>query len=433
MFEFIKKKLWGDLSAEEFKRFGMLSMTLLFIIGTYWLMRPLKDGIFIGIVGKHYLPWAKILSFGFILPVVVLYAKLVDLVKKQSLFYILCTGYAVLFAIIAYLLTDPTIGLSNTVASPKRILGWTTYLAIESFGSLLVSLFWSFVASNTETDSAKRGYGLIIFGAQIGAMSGPLLAMNAVKLGMPFLTLCVSFGLLMVPFLIRYFVKLYPTEGETAVTAKKKTSPVEGLKLIFTKSYLVGVLGISTLYEVVATIFDLQMKFLAADTFANNSEQVTAFLGMFGFATNATAFVLAFIGTSYFIRTFGLTFCLVVYPICVSVVVLNVWLYPVLWVVFASVVTIKAISYALNNPCKEIMYIPTSKDAKFKAKSVIDMFGGRTAKAAGSFAKASVAKMASAATYEALICLGIIGVWISAATFVGRRNKKLVETNQIIE
>ena len=53
-------------------------------------------------------------------------------------------------------------------------------------------------------------------------------------------------------------------------------------------------------------------------------------------------------------------------------------------VFFAVMVLTKGLSYALNNPAKEMMYIPTSKAVKYKAKSWIDLFGGRAAKAAGS-------------------------------------------------
>lgn len=38
---------------------------------------------------------------------------------------------------------------------------------------------------------------------------------------------------------------------------------------------------------------------------------------------------------------------------------------------------LKALSYSLNNPCKEMLYNPTSTDVKFKAKSWIDIFGQR--------------------------------------------------------
>ncbi len=54
-----------------------------------------------------------------------------------------------------------------------------------------------------------------------------------------------------------------------------------------------------------------------------------------------------------------------------------------LWATFAAMVVIKGVGYAVNNPTKEMMYIPTSKDAKFKSKGWIDTFGSRFAKAGG--------------------------------------------------
>merc|ERR1711988_626306 len=45
---------------------------------------------------------------------------------------------------------------------------------------------------------------------------------------------------------------------------------------------------------------------------------------------------------------------------------------------------LKALHKALNNPCKELLYQPTSDAVKFTAKSWIDIFGQRSAKALGS-------------------------------------------------
>ncbi len=72
-----------------------------------------------------------------------------------------------LFISIAWKLADPNIGLSNTNASPHRLLGWVSYCAIESFGSICISLFWSFVNSIIHFDGAKSAYGLIVAGAQV--------------------------------------------------------------------------------------------------------------------------------------------------------------------------------------------------------------------------------------------------------------------------
>ena len=45
------------------------------------------------------------------------------------------------------MLNHPTIGLANQTEDPSRILGWVSYCGIESFGSVMVSLFWSFAVS----------------------------------------------------------------------------------------------------------------------------------------------------------------------------------------------------------------------------------------------------------------------------------------------
>jgi ATP:ADP antiporter, AAA family len=432
MFYRIARALWGDFSAEDAKRFGMLSLTFLFLIGSYWLMRPLKDGLFLKIVGKSQIPTAKILSWVFVVALVLFYQKLVDLVAKHKLFYILCAAYAVVFLGIAYALTLPGIGLANTTPDKTRILGWVIYLSIESFGSLLVALFWSFVASVTDTASAKKGFPLIIAGAQIGSIAGPALGNYAEVIGLPTLMATVAITILMVPVMIALFVRMFPAAGKETgpVKDKKPTGIVEGLRLLGSKPYLLGILGVATLYEVIGTILDYQMKVAADDAFTS-AAAVTSFLSKFGMTTNVVSLVFALLGSSFFIRRFGLTFCLVAFPVTVAGVVLWVYFAPSLWVFFGAMVAVKALSYALNNPCKEIMYIPTSKDVKFKAKSWIDSFGGRTAKAAGSGIN-SLIPIVELATLGSLISLGIIGVWLVVAYYVGRTNDNLVKENKII-
>ena len=59
-------------------------------------------------------------------------------------------------------------------------------------------------------------------------------------------------------------------------------------------------------------------------------------------------------------------------------------IYNYIQVVFSVMMVIKGMSYALNNPTKEILYQATSTTIKFKCKSWIDTFGQRSAKAGGS-------------------------------------------------
>lgn len=177
--------LWGDLSYFELRKFGILSLIFLNLIGSYWLMRPLKDGVFFTIVGIEYLPYAKMSSFLVIIPLILIYSKLVDLYSRHKLMYIICGTYAGLFATIVFCLGLPSIGLENSQSSPDRILGWVTYFGIESFGSICVALFWSFVTSSTSSSSAKKGYPLIVMSGQIGSIIGPSLATTTEYLSIP--------------------------------------------------------------------------------------------------------------------------------------------------------------------------------------------------------------------------------------------------------
>jgi ATP:ADP antiporter, AAA family len=431
MFETIRKSLYSDLSVEDFKKFGMLSFILLLIIGSYWLLRTLKDGIFMKTVGNEFQPTAKMASFLILVPLILLYSKLVDVMHRHKLFYIICGVYLVLFIAITIGLAHPTIGLANTVTNKYRLIGWAAYFGVETFGSLIVALFWSFVASTTDTSSAKKGYALIIAGAQFGSIAGPALNTQAKIIGIPLLFAIATFAIFLVPIFIYRYVTRYPYAH--APKSDKKTGPIEGLKLLLSKPYLMGILGIATLYEVIGTILDYQMKCLA-NTAYPLAEQVVTFMAWFGIAANGLALIFALIGTSFFIRRFGLTFCLVMFPTTVACVVIYVMAFPMLWAFFIAMVAIKGLSYALNNPCKEIMYIPTSKDVKFKAKGWIDMFGGRSAKAAGSAINDAFAvNMSNLLFYGSIISLGIIGVWIMVALYVGKTNKALIDTGATIQ
>lgn len=442
----IARALWGDLSREDLKRFGMLALTFAFIIGTYWLMRPLKDGLFFKIVGKGYQPYAKIASFLFIIPVIFFYAKLVDLVEKQKLFYILAGIYSLLFVGITFFLGHETIGLKNALGELNppawnRWFGWVIYLGVESYGSLLPALFWSFVASSTDSATAKRGFGLIIGGAQLGAIAGPAFATQAEWVGMSFLTMTVAVCLAMVPLLIKAYITMYPSAAETGTSSKKaKTGIFEGLRLLLSRPYLVGVFGVAVLYEVVVTIMDYQMKFIA-DTVYQGSDSFTSFLGYFGMATNTVALIFALVGTGFFITRYGLLFCLVAYPVIMGLITTGIIALPAsllasngVWIFFFATMAGKALSYALNNPCKEILFIPTSKDVKFKAKSWIDSFGGRFAKGpAASGVNAVCAALSNPILIGSVFSLGIIGIWLVAAVFVGRKNAQLTHDNAIVE
>lgn len=270
-----------------------------------------------------------------------------------------------------------------------RLARRVSYCAIESFGSIFVSLFWSFVNSTVSLEHAKASYGLIIAGAQIGAILGPTLAVMSSSLGVANLYAFGGLVVGMVWVLMRKFVALYGTgtPKAAAMPGKDKGAPglVEGVYLLGRHPYVAGIFFITCLFEVVVTVLDFEMKVIAkaqpeyADTAA-----FARFMGFFGQATNSVSLFFSLVGTSFVIRRLGLASTLLLFPLMLMTVLSYVFIAPSLNVFFCALVTVKGLSYALNKPSVEMLYFATSDTIKFKSKSWSDVFGSRGAKAAGS-------------------------------------------------
>ena len=427
--------LWGNLSREELKKFGLLSCIFFLLIGAYWLLRTQKDAAFDAIVGYQYVPRAKFINLFASIFLILIYSKLIDVLGKKNLLLTLATFFSGSFLAIAYLLEYSSFGFMNPVASPDRLFGWFVYLMIEWIGSLMVGLFWAFVTSTTKAESAKKGYPIILAGAQVGSLLGCYLSLNSARFGNSTLFSIGALGLGLIVPMVFFYLKVVPYEvgAEKTDDKKKKTGMLEGLKILATRPYIMGVLAVSTIYEVINTMLEFEMKLIAKQTYVTK-EAFASFNGMYGLFANGLALAFAILGTSFLIRRFGLRFCLLAFPVVTGLLIIGVYFNPVLSMLLAACMAVKGLSYALNNPTKEMMYIPTSQDVRFKAKGWIDQFGSRSSKGMGAVIsdifKNSVSDLL---LYSTVISLGLIGVWAFAAAFVGSRFAKLTEKNEIVD
>ena len=453
------RRLYGDqLPVSEMLRTLCLGSTLFFMIGGYWLLRSLKDAVLTALCGVTVIPKAKMLSVVVVLGVVSIYNHLLDSnLKKHQLFYIFGTFYFGLFLVIALLLQHPTIGLANEQPSPSRILGWLSYCSIESFGSVMVSLFWSFANSNTTLETAKASYGVMVALAQIGSILGPTVV-NFYGDDPARCYMMGAFCMLLLQGTMRIYIHLYGVKEETVkatTSGKPKAGITEGLVLFWKHNYVKGIFAISCLFMVEVTIVDFTLKLLGHDFFAEQypcamgqscwsadgahgmSKEATAaftqFLGFFGQATNTLSFLMSFFGTSAVIRALGLRLTLLLFPSLCLAVIIMVRLQPTLYVVFGAMMALKACSYALNNPTKEILYQPTSSSVRYKAKSWIDIFGARGSKAMGSVVTNAFSHSATELVANgSLVGMAVASFLIWNARFMGRKFDEYTESGYVV-
>ncbi len=427
-------------SAHERKKFSTLAVLFGITIGVYWLLRPLKDSVFITMIGSDYLPMVKMLSVIVIVPLILIYSKLVDRFSRHVLMYGLSTFYAILAIIFALLILNPVTGIDNTVADPSRFLGWTFYLFVESFGSIMIALFWSFVADTTTPEAAKRGYATIVMGAQVGGIAGPLGGLYLTKwLGTSYAILFGVVVLCFLPLAVYYYMnhatkdqmKGFHGETKKPLEGKKaETGFLEGLRLLLTKPYLLGIFIVVAFFEIIVTILDFHFKSLAGGSYIGH--ELGIFMFKYAIATNFVALVCVLAGVNKLGVKLGLGRTLMLLPIIVAIAMITLSFHTTLAFAFGIMVFCKGINYALNQPAKEQLYIPTTKETKYKAKAWIDMFGSRSSKGLGSVINGT--KKALGANgfiwFSLIVSLGLIGIWLAAAVFLGKTHAQAIKEDR---
>lgn len=359
-----------------------------------------------------------------------------------------------------------------------KILGYLQYITIESFGSIGVATFWSFVNSTLTLDAAKSSYGFFIAVAQLGAIGGSTIA-TIRSISIPNLFLVACTGILAQITIMHVYVNKFPgamndeddmdsMRGEKKhLKATVKEMPmyndtpskdiasntyISGFHLILKHNYLLLILGVSCLYEISLTCLDYEMKLIGLDRFRslpdlledNNAlandmseEAATAFaifMGRYGQLTNILSLLLSYYAFPYLMATFGLKYTLRIFPTMLLIITVMTFIalprnLPVL---FVSISFLKALTYSINDPAKEILYIPTSNAVKFKAKFWIDVVGARVAKAIGSSINTY------AGTIDRIVKYGSFPSLLTAAALwvicyvVGIRFDELMQTGEIV-
>lgn len=428
------------------------------IIGVYWTLRPLKDAVFIQLVGKLQLPLAKTVSVIALLPLVMFYTRLLEKTSREKMLVILPTFYGI--AVLGFsLLMSVFQGSSEEIAQRSfpylmatRTVGYVWYVFVESFGSLVVALFWAFAADTTEPTSAKRGFPLVVAIGQMGGIVLPYTIGGLPhRLGHTTDALSAAFLggliLLIIP-LIKYLFRETPSNLMTAFHGKnekveeKQQEPgfLEGLKLLLKHKYLLSIFAVNFIYEVVVTIFDFNFKLAAGTQFSGVA--LSHYLSLYASSVNIVSLACLLLGISNVTRFLGIGVALGAMPIIVGLALLGFLSLDSLTFLFALMVGSKAINYALNGPALKQLYIPTTPDVRFKAQAWIETFGSRSSKQAGSLFNLTLAplqktlgEIAGRARYLALsgaICFPLLAFWLVIAIYLGRSFRKAINDKSMI-
>ena len=447
-----------QLSEEESKKIVWLTTSFFCVIGSYTILKEMKDSLFVNLVGAEYLWKVKMVSLFTLVPATLLYARLVDVMRKSNLLWFYATLYSVAGVLIALFVSNSHIGLMSDPSNPYRqAFGWFIYLFYEGANPFVVSLFWSYTNSITPPESAKKGYSVMVAGSKLGGMTFAAIAWFLFSVSesqvyftdvsvYQFLLIGSSLTLLLAPYIVHRLKQNVSEESmhgyEAAYKAdhkgkeKKQTGILSGLKMMVQHPYILGLFGMIFFYEIINVILGLQRLGILQGT----AKSLSGFNGSLfyqRFLMHGLGFIISFFGTRPLIRRLGERVCLILIPVITASLLIYFMLFYNEQAVLFVFMALGTINYAFASPLRESLYIPTVRDIRFKSKAWIDSFGTKFSKWWGAAIVGTVQfyAVSGSALYMTVFSsiFGVISLlWIGLAWVLGNKYDSLVKNDQVI-
>jgi AAA family ATP:ADP antiporter len=272
------------------------------------------------------------------------------------------------------------------------------------------------------------------------------MSQNIIKedLSIPFLTLIASLLLIGAAWAIHKIMKKIPSSQLYGYSDAhfKKNHPkqtnhpgiLEGLKLILTEPYVLGIFGLVACFEITNIIFDYQMQVLMSIETHNDINVMSRFMLFYTNSFQILSFIFALFGTTTLLKKFGVFKCLLIMPVVTLALALWLLFNPSLTTIFITMVALRGLQYGFNSPVREVLYIPTVKDIQFKSKAWIDSFGRTFSKSSGSIINLfSILRGTSIVLgLQTLFILTLSALWLGLSVLIGKKYNKTIKNNALI-
>jgi AAA family ATP:ADP antiporter len=334
-------------------------------------------------------------------------------------------------------------------------LGVAFFLWVGIFNLLVIAQFWAFANDLYTREQGERLFAIVAFGGALGAILGPMVAgwlfapLGAYQL------MLVAAALLAISIFITNAVnsreirrrQTNPIEADTEAPLGKKGgfALVLGHRYLMLIALLMVVLNlVNTTGEFVlgktvaeeakrAVVTEEQQSAAVGDksklTSAQKEKIVHAFIGKFYadffFWVSLVGAILQLFLVSRILKYVGVSAALFFLPVIALAAYSLIAFVPILGYIRLAKILENSTDYSLQNTARQTLFLPTSREAKYKAKAAVDTFFVRM----GDVLSAIVVFIG---TYWLLntrsfatINVALVAVWLVLVAVIGRHYKKL--------
>jgi ATP:ADP antiporter, AAA family len=374
--------VFADVRSGEGASTVLLAVTVFLFLAGYSLMKPARDGLILTEGGAEVASYSAGAQAVLLMVVVPIYGWLGTRVVRIKLITIVVTFFA---ATLVAFYAGGVAGLREGVAF---------YIWIGLINVFIVSLFWQFANDLFTEGQGRRLFPLMGVGQSLGAWVGAAAVAPLVESlnYTPYTLMLLGASVLMAALGTTLIVNTREARraASDAHDAGKETlGPQGGFELIAQDRYLFWIAVLIVLLNIVNTTGNYVLNRLIVDealarfgtgaaSVAPSRQFVTAFSGSISAMVNLVGLLLQLFVTARVIRWMGVRGALFVLPVIALTNYAIIAVAPIIAVVRVGKILENSTDYSIQNTLRQALFLPTTREAKYKAKAAIDTFFTRT-------------------------------------------------------
>jgi AAA family ATP:ADP antiporter len=420
--------LFTDVRAGEAGTALLLAANVFYLLAFYSVLKIVRDALILsesGAVAASYAAAGQAILLLLFVPAYGAFASRVNRV------WLIC-GVTAFFA--SHLLIFCLVGMSGV-----RV-GIAFYLWVGVFNMVVVAQFWAFANDVYSTERGKRLFPILGVGATLGAVAGSGFA-SVVFGGIgPYSLMLLAAAGLLVPVGLTIWVNRRERavrHEQPRAEAEAPLARVGGFQLVLKDRYLLLIALLVVVFSLVNTLGGFMLNVAITDVAARRVASGAAggvderaligvMVGTIQTWVNLLAFLLQAFVVSRIFKYIGVRGALFVLPAIALGGHTAVALFPVFGVLRLVKVLENGTDYSVHNTTRHALFLPTSREAKYKAKQAIDSFFVRT----GDLLQAVVVFVGVLLAFDirafALVNVALVAVWLWLAFAIAREHRKLI-------
>jgi AAA family ATP:ADP antiporter len=409
----------------------MLALNIFLILTAYYILKPVREALILSGSGgaeiKSYVAAGQTLLLLGAVPLYAWFAGRHDrrtLINRVTVFFAACLAGFYFLAVA---------GVPITIAF---------YLWVGIFNLMVPAQFWAFANDIYTPEAGKRLFVIVAFGASSGAVFGSFIAGHLIEPVGIYQLLLVSGGVLLASLLLTNRIdsreRGAPAGPQGVDEAEAPLGRSGAFHLVLQNRYLLLIAllmlflnWVNTTGEYILgrTVKEAAAALLAADPAAAPDEAtfIGHFYADFFTVVNIAGLLLQLFVVSRVLKYLGVRAAIFILPLIALGGYLVAAFYPLLAMVRWVKTAENATDYSLQNTVRQVLFLPTTREQKYKAKQAIDTFFVRSGDVlSAALVFAGTTWFALTTRQFAMINILLVSIWLLLAFLVGREHRRLV-------